>query len=229
MPPTVQKDQDLAWYLYCNARCHSRCWQLRTHTLSFFPFHYIYFLFLFLFFYSGKQKMTFLLWVSQSLMDWLGSISLEFVGLKIPALFEEEEKSLMLNAPLLFQARDMLGQCCHFQNWGTWKKNHSSGKWINSESYVVHIEIGLDFLKAVKIDINSPWLRLVTARLHKNIKRCKGKKKKKRFLNMNLGDSLQGSTCRMQSQKLVFRSISVDGASTRSLDQVLLSFKRVKL
>lgn len=89
-------------------------------------------------------------------MDWLGSISLEVVGLKIPALFEEEEKSLMLNAPLLFQARDMLRRFCLFQNRGTWKKNCASGKCINSESYVVHIEIGLNFLKAVEIAINSP-------------------------------------------------------------------------
>lgn len=138
-------------------RCHS------------FPFVY-------LFFTQGNKKWLFFLWVSQSLMDWLGSISLEVVGLKIPALFEEEEKSLMLNAPLLFQARDMLRQCCLFQNRGTWKKNCSSGKWINSESYMVHIEVGLNFLKAVEIDMNSPWLWLVTARLHKNITRCKGKK-----------------------------------------------------
>lgn len=95
-------------------------------------------------------------------------------------------ESLMVNAPLFSQTRDMLRKCHCFQSRGTWQQYHSNGRWINSEGYMVHIKIGLDFPETVQITICYPWPWLVTVWLQKSIKRSK--EGKNGFLNINLHD-----------------------------------------
>lgn len=57
----------------------------------------------------------------------------------------------MVNVPLFSQTRDMLRKCHCFQSRGTWQQYHSNGRWINSEGYMVHIKIGLDFPETVQM------------------------------------------------------------------------------